>query len=196
MGDIGYLRIPRLDARMIETIVADIESFRDTTAMVIDVRDNAGGSYALMHAIYGYFVPADASPYVANIAAYRLSDRFERDHLNKRPSFRATWEGWSEAERESIQGTAESFRPAWDLPREKFSEWHYMVLSRQRGGQDYFYYDKPVAVLCNAGSSSATDVFINVLADLPQVVFTSPIIVYVIGPGKSIGLLADFSPGF
>ena len=45
-----------------------------------------------------------------------------------------------------------------------------MVLSRQRGGQDYFFYDKPVVALCDAGSFSATDGFLSALADLPQVV--------------------------
>ena len=45
-----------------------------------------------------------------------------------------------------------------------------MVLSRQRGGREYFFYDKPVAVLCNAGSFSATDGFLSAFADLPQVI--------------------------
>ncbi len=168
-GNIGYLRIPRMDPRIIPTTVEDIRKFRDTAAMVIDVRDNSGGSYALLHAIYGFFVPDDAKPYVTNIAAYRLSDQFRQDHINYRPTYRATWDGWSEAERAAIQAVARAFKPAWELPRDKFSEWHYMVLSRERGGQEYFYYDKPVAVLCNAGSFSATDGFLSAFADLPQV---------------------------
>src|SRR5206468_1219273 len=34
---------------------------------------------------------------------------------------------------------------------------------------DYFYYNKPVVVLSNAGSFSAGDGFVNAFGDLPQV---------------------------
>jgi len=58
-----------------------------------------------------------------------------------------------------------------------------MILSRDRSGrnhpsqailagspgEDYFFYDKPVVVLSNAGSFSAADGFLNAFADLPQV---------------------------
>ncbi len=58
-----------------------------------------------------------------------------------------------------------------------------MILSRERSGRgdasqsvpaggpgkDYFFYDKPVVVLSNAGSFSAADGFLNAFADLPQV---------------------------
>jgi C-terminal processing protease CtpA/Prc len=57
-----------------------------------------------------------------------------------------------------------------------------MVLDRRQSGRprgiarffardpaDYYYYDKPVAVLSSAGSFSATDGFLSAFADLPQV---------------------------
>src|SRR5262249_10804011 len=95
---------------------------------------------------------------------------------------RADWPGWTEAEQAAIREAANSFQPEWILPPGKFSEWHYMILSRARSGRggpsqrtvggisdDYFFYNRPVVVLCNAGTFSAADGFVNAFADLPQV---------------------------
>lgn len=175
-GNLGYLRLASMDQRLVSSTVDHIRSFRDTAGLVIDVRDNSGGTYHILRAVYGYFVPDHAEPYVTNIAAYRLSPQFPRNHIEYRPTYRGDWEGWSEAERQAIRKAAAVFRPEWQPPQDQFSEWHYMVLSRERSkeldrreNQDLFHYDKPVVVLCNAGSFSATDGFLSALADLPQV---------------------------
>ena len=167
-GNIGYLRLRSMDSRLIGPIVKLIGQFKNTNGLIIDVRDNYGGNYSVLQEIYGFFVAPDAEPYVSNIAAYRLSPRFDKDHLAYRPTFRANWNGWSDAERKSIKKAADQFNPEWRPPESEFSEWHYMVLSRQRGRQEYFHYDKPVVVLCNSGSFSATDGFLGAFSDLPQ----------------------------
>ncbi len=182
-GNIGYLRIPVMDDRLVEPIISKIKSFRETKGLIIDVRDNSGGVYGMMRGIYGFFVPDDAGPYVTNIAAYRLSASFPRNHIEYRPTHRADWDGWNDRERAAIRQAIAVFRPEWVPPEGKFSDWHYMILSRERSGRansenanvagdpgkDYFYYDKPVVVLSNAGSFSATDGFLNAFAGLPQV---------------------------
>jgi len=181
-GNIGYLRIPTMDDRLVDPVVNQVKSFRDTKGLIIDVRDNGGGTYGVMRAIYGFFLPDDARPKVTNIAAYRLSPTFAKNHIEYRPTFRADWPGWNDQEREAIREAASKFKPEWILPAGNFSEWHYMILSRTRSGRggpsqqtvggtsdDYFYYNKPVVVLCNAGSFSAADGFVNAFADLPHV---------------------------
>jgi len=180
-GNIGYVRIAAMDRRLVESTVHHISGFRDTAGMIIDVRNNGGGTYRILRAIYGFFVPNDAKPYVTNIAAYRLSPRFAKNHLAYRPTYRADWDGWSDEERAAIKQAASVFKPEWLPPEGKFSEWHYMVLSRghsrsllqrvfgRRRAPEYFHYDKPVVVLCNAGSFSASDGFLSAFADLPQV---------------------------
>lgn len=170
--NIGYIRVPAMTARVAEATVGEIQRFRDTDGLIIDVRDNGGGTQEVLLAVYGFFVPEDARPYVSNIAAYRLSDRFKKNHIEYRPTYRANWTGWDEQEREAIRDAAARFTPEWLPPREKFSQWHYLVLSRRRSGRsmnEFFFYDKPVVVLCNAGSFSATDGFLSAFADLPQV---------------------------
>ena len=182
-GNIGYLRIPAMDDRLVELTAAKIKSFRETRGLIIDVRNNGGGTYGLMRGIYGFFVPDDARPHVTNIAAYRLSANFARDHIEYRPTYRADWDGWNDEERAAIRQALGAFRPEWQPPADKFSDWHYMLLGRERSGRgdpskaipagspgnDYFFYDKPVVVLSNAGSFSAADGFLNAFADLPQV---------------------------
>jgi hypothetical protein len=182
-GNIGYLRIPLMDNRLVRSVVKQIQDYRDTDGLIIDVRDNGGGTYAVLRAIYGFFVAEEAKPYVTNIAAYRLSERFAFKHIHYRPTYRLSWKGWNDAEREAIQQAAALFKPEWQPPAGKFSEWHYMVLSRDRGKslglgivanvlgreREFFHYSKPVVVLSNAGSFSATDGFLSAFADLPQV---------------------------
>ena len=182
-GGIGYLRIPAMDDRLTEPAADQIKSYRATKGMIIDVRDNSGGTYGLMRGIYGFFVPDGSGPIVTNVAAYRLSDGFARDHIEYRPTHRADWEGWDDRERDAIRRASAAFMPEWQPPDGKFSEWHYMILSRERSGRgdpsragiaggpgrDYFYYDKPVVVLSDAGSFSATDGFLNAFAELPGV---------------------------
>lgn len=168
----GYLRIAAMDHRLTKSIVRKLRSFRQTEGLIIDVRDNRGGTYHILTAIYGFFLADSAPPYVANIAAYRLSPQFSKDHIAYRPTYRASWNNWSEQEQAIISLAARDFAPEWQIPSNQFSDWHYMVLSRARSGipaQSFFHFDKPVIVLCNAGSFSATDVFLSAFADLPQV---------------------------
>ncbi len=172
--NIGYVRIPVMDDRLVEPLAAKIKSFRETRGLIIDVRDNGGGTYGVMRGIYGFFVPDNAGPHVTNIAAYRLGTEFAKDHIEYRPTYRADWGGWDDRERAAIRRAAASFKPEWLPPEGKFSEWHYMILSRERSGRsdpdtDYFFYDKPVVILSNAGSFSAADGFLNAFAELPQV---------------------------
>ena len=165
---IGYLRIASMSNSRIKEITQALEGFRNTDGLIIDVRDNSGGRYGLLEAIYGYFLPKGAKPYVSNIAAYRLSTGFEDDHLHYRPTFRQSYDGWSADEREAIRSALTQFKPQWSFPPQQFSDWHFMVLGKQPQNVD-FYYSRPVVVLCNAGSFSATDGFLSTFADLPQV---------------------------
>lgn len=167
-GNIGYLRLAKMRNSRIDEALEAMDDFRDSKGLIIDVRDNAGGRYGLLHALYGYFVPADSPPYVANIAAYRLSPRFDDDHLNYRPTYRRGYAGWTNHQLRAIDQAMARFQPEWELPDAQFSDWHFMLLERS-GDRDQYYYKQPVAVLCNAGSFSATDGFLSAFADLPQV---------------------------
>jgi len=167
-GNIGYLRISSMRTLGIENVLSDMSAFRDTDGLIIDVRDNRGGRYDILRALYGYFLAESTPPYVTNIAAYRLSSRFEQDHLHYRPTYRLDHSAWTAAERRAIKQTIAGFQPEWQVPKGKFSAWHFMVLGKSHDACQY-HYRKPVVVLSNARSFSATDGFLSAFSDLPGV---------------------------
>ncbi len=167
-GNIGYLRISSMSNSRIENVLDELEDFLDTDGLIIDVRDNTGGRYGILQAIYGYFLSENAEPYVANIAAYRRSVKFDEDHLHYRPTYRLDHPDWRSDQRTAIRSALKHFDPQWVLPEDQFSDWHYMVLDKQPQNADT-YYSEQVVVLANAGSFSATDGFLSAFTDLEQV---------------------------
>lgn len=167
--NIGYLRIPSMPPYGARIVIEDMAKLADTDGLIIDVRGNRGGYYPILQSLYGYFMKDGDSPYVANIAAYRLSERFRHDHLHDRRTYRADYAGWTTAERRSVADALARFRPEWQPPAGLFSDWHFMILNRSADRRQ-FEYSKPVAVLTDSGSYSATDVFLSAFADLPGAV--------------------------
>ncbi len=167
-GNIGYLRIASMRSADTDEVLKQMARFKSTNGLIIDVRGNRGGRYNTLQALYGYFMADNASPYVTNIAAYRLSPRFDTDHLHYRPTFRLTNPDWSRAERRAIDKAFAQFEPEWQIPNDKFSTWHFMLLGKSNDARQYSY-QQAVVVLCNAASFSATDGFLSAFADLPNV---------------------------
>ena len=172
-GGVGYVRIGAMDNRLVKSTVREIKRLRDSDGLILDVRDNGGGTYSVLRAIYGFFIPDDSPPYVTNIAAYRQSERFYADHIAYRPTYRAEWDGWSDEERAVIEraGRGVSTRVA-ARPRRSSATgitWCSVASGADARRTITSFYDKPVVVLCNAGSFSATDGFLSAMADLPQV---------------------------
>ncbi|MFT6878789.1 MAG: hypothetical protein ACI9XK_004613 [Granulosicoccus sp.] len=167
-NNIGYLRISSMSNSRTKKVTRALEKFLDTDGLIIDVRDNSGGRYSILESIYGYFQAEKAQPYVSNIGAYRLSERFDDDHLEYRPTYRQNHPDWSSDERDAIESALTQFEPQWQFPEDQFSDLHFMLLGKQAHNKDVFY-SKPVVVLANAGSFSATDGFLSAFADLEQV---------------------------
>jgi C-terminal processing protease CtpA/Prc len=74
--------------------------------------------------------------------------------------YRESWEGWTPEERAAIARFKETFTPEWVPPEDDFSEWHYLVMSR-RTNPDAFVYGRPVILLLDENSFSATDIFVS-----------------------------------
>jgi len=166
IGDLGYLRLPDMDDRLVPEAKLRMEDFRDTAGLIIDVRGNGGGRYGLMRALFGYFRAPQAGPFVCNIAAYRLAPHFRHSHIEYRPTYRRDWSGWSTEDLAAIDAVMKTFKPGFTLPPGTFSDWHFMVLKRE---DSHWHYDKPVIVLCDESCLSATDGFLAAFADLPKV---------------------------
>ena len=165
-GNVGYIRIATMtdDPRFLTTLHQSMAAVRGTAGLVIDVRSNGGGSRDVLRDLFPYFMAPDEKPHVVNVAAYRLGEGEAADDkegfLQDRLLYPATSGAWQPAEREAVAEFARSFKPEWQPPAGQFSAWHFMAISPRQGGP-YYHYDKPVVVLMNAGSFSATDVFLG-----------------------------------
>ncbi len=157
--DIGYLRISSMNQQAVAEIREWMPRFRETRGLIVDVRDNGGGSRDALREMFSYLMDEHDRPSVMNCAAYRLHPSRSVDHLVPRFMYRADSDVWTAAERRAIDVFRQSFRPEWTPPANEFSEWHYMVLNRLSRA-DLYHYDKPVIVLMNAKCFSATDIFL------------------------------------
>ena len=61
IGNIGYLGIPKMKNYPTEKIQKNRLRFQNTSALIIDVRDNGGGKYQILGNLLGYFLPQDSS---------------------------------------------------------------------------------------------------------------------------------------
>jgi C-terminal processing protease CtpA/Prc len=134
----------------------------------VDVRGNGGGSREALLVLAGYLIGPEEPALVGNVCAFRLAAGFDDDHLESRYAYPADSPDWSDRQRAAIDALLPSFEPEWALP-EGFSAWHLMVLDRT-GDDGEFFYDRPVAILCDAGCFSATDILLGALERLPCVV--------------------------
>ena len=49
-----------------------------TEGLILDVRDNSGGSRQILRALFPHFMQSTDAPYVANVARYRLTPGLQR----------------------------------------------------------------------------------------------------------------------
>lgn len=161
--NIGYLRLTEMADYAADLVNKWMHYFKDTRGLIVDVRSNAGGTRHAVRALFPYFMKGDDEPLVNNVAVYRLYERYESNHLAKDHfMYPEAYPHWTPAERAAISRLASIWAPEWRPPSGAFSNWHYMVLSRRLNPQAYFYF-KPVVVLLDDGSFSATDIFVSSL---------------------------------
>lgn len=169
-GNVGYLRLPNMRATTsVQEIKTWMPKFRDTVGLVVDVRDNNGGDRDALLLLYSYLAAPGDPPRVFNAAAYRLHSAYNENYLaENHRMYRINAKEWTPKERQAVAEFAKTFKPKWKLPRGQFSDWHYMALIHLND-PDVYYYDRPVIVLMNAKSFSATDVFLAGLKGMKNV---------------------------
>jgi C-terminal processing protease CtpA/Prc len=169
-GNVGYLRLPTMQETPSVAVIKEwLPKFRDTSGLIVDVRDNNGGDRAALMLLYSYLAGPEDRPHVFTAAAYRLHSAHKENHLaENHRMYRVGASEWTTKQRESVTAFARSFKPAWRLPQGEFSDWHYMALTRLADA-DVYHYDKPVIVLLNGKCFSATDIFLAGLKGLKSV---------------------------
>lgn len=159
-GGIGYLPLPEMDDEAARCVREWMPRFADTKGLVIDVRGNGGGTREALLALHPWL----AETRVASVAKHRLA--FPQGHLDARFMMRADDPRLPDAERALATAFLADFKPEWEPPAAKFSDWHVLLLS---GGAPGDRYAGKVVVLMDDRCFSATDIFLGALKGLPNV---------------------------
>lgn len=168
-GNIGYVRIPAMSQSNTELLRASMTKFRETDGVIIDVRGNGGGIRTPILELASYLVTEDSPPRIGNVAKYRKADYFLEDHLSQaRYIYRRNSAKFDQRDRAQIDQFMQTFEPQWIPPEDEFSEWHFLVLSKNVLYQRY-HYDKPVVILLDEHCFSATDIFLGTFKGWPGV---------------------------
>lgn len=171
---IGYLRIERCSADLDDEAVlhARLSAVRRTRGLIIDLRDNGGGSRLVVKTLLPYLMAPDEPPAVVTAALYRLQPRDPPStpdgYLADRFMHPATSAVWTPAEQAAVRVFLARFAPRWVPPTEQgFSDVHVMAVSRPP--ETPFWYRQPVVVLVDEGCYSATEILLAALKERPGV---------------------------
>lgn len=172
-GGVAYVRIPEMDGddEFVGQVVDAVRRLAGPAGLVLDVRDNGGGSRNLLLALSLLLMRPGDDPVVVNAAVYRLRPGEEpspEGHLDNRHLYPLISPRWSGDERAAIERFAAVFRPEVHPPDGAFSDWHYLVIGPGSDPQ-IPRYTGPVVILMNEGCFSATDIFLAALGELPNV---------------------------
>lgn len=172
--NIAYIQIPDMVEREESPLFFDkLSSFMDearqTDGLVVDVRDNGGGTRDLINELAGYFIHPD-SIYVVNATRQRGAlplDQEAKESLNGRYLFARN--ELSPEEQATADRFMTSFTPMYTLDDSKYSEYHYFVLNGGKLTEGKYHYTRPIYLLANERSFSAASVFVSVCKGLPNV---------------------------
>jgi len=167
--NIAYLRLERMDEKQVQEIIGLMAESKRTQGLIVDVRGNGGGSRQALKTFHEFIKGDREPPQVINIGAYRLNEAFPKNHLAARSMYRADDPLLSGPERASISHAVPGFDPEIKLPPGQFSPWHYFVLGAGERAVWAYEYDKPIVVLLDEGSFSATDIFLGAMKDREDV---------------------------
>jgi C-terminal processing protease CtpA/Prc len=175
IDDFGYLRLSQMTSN--EKVLAELDDwmakFRDTRGLILDIRGNLGGTKSILHTLYPYFVKPGAPMRLIEMTTYRLPRPLPQPNpagfagsLTSGQTVGSPF--WKTAgEREQVAGFIRDFRPQWNPPAGKFSEWHVLGLDARDNPQAY-YYDQPLIILQDSGTFSAGDIFVGAFEDHPN----------------------------
>ncbi|MFI5402368.1 MAG: S41 family peptidase [Planctomycetota bacterium] len=157
-GPVGYRPLAEMDDNAARLVREWMPRLKETTAIVIDVRGNGGGTRDALLELHPWL----ADTRVASVSKHRLA--FPAGHLDARFMMRA--DDPRLAEKDLVKAFLAAFKPEWEPPPAKFSDWHVLLLS---GGAAGDRYAGRILVLMDDRCFSATDIFLGALKGLPNV---------------------------
>ncbi|UZR97587.1 S41 family peptidase [Chondrinema litorale] len=173
-SNIGYMYIPSMfGSKEAPTYYNVFHKFMDdaksTKAIIFDIRNNGGGLRDLIFDIAGYIVHPD-SIYVVNVTQPRATQplsAYWKYGLNYKHLY--AYNQLDAEEQEVVDKFKKTFKPVYDLPEDKYGEFHYAIFNGKKLSQDKYFYNKPIYILANERSFSAASVMAAVFKGLPNV---------------------------
>ncbi|EAZ82993.2 peptidase, S41 family [Algoriphagus machipongonensis] len=171
---LAYIQIPSMVDRkdsptFFQMLGSFMEEAKNTEALIIDVRDNGGGSRDLIQELAGYLVHPD-SIYVVNVTRQRgelpLNNEL-KERLNSRFLFPKS--EFEPREQETINRFISTFEPMYQLNEKNFSENYYYLLNGKKLSTDKYHFNKPVYILANERTFSAASILVSVFKGLPNI---------------------------
>lgn len=174
--EIGYISLPMMiskfgsNASFFDSLKVHMNRIKDSKSLIIDIRNNPGGTRDFLMMLAPYFISPEASPWVANVAKIRSDQLISEDmgSMEGRYLFNSRSKHFDDKDREAISSFMATFQAKWDYDQQRFSDYFFLVLSH-RLGTDHYYYDKPVYVLVNERSFSAASVFTTALKGMGNI---------------------------
>ena len=175
IDEVGYIRLPQMtgSSRFLSQLNRLMKQFRDTRGIIIDVRGNPGGSKNILLTLMPYFLKPGDPMRIIEFSAYRkpmelpkpMPDGFNMSSMSAQPVTSSHWK--TEAQRKYIGDAIKAFKPTWALPAGKFSDLYVLAFDSTMNPEAY-YYEKPLIILQDSGSFSASDIFLGGFKGLPN----------------------------
>ncbi|QXP59005.1 S41 family peptidase [Olleya sp. HaHaR_3_96] len=159
---VNYEEKPNLESYLQSTI----EKYRNSKALIIDIRGNGGGTREILKTLSGYFVKPEQSPWIANVAYVRSDQFLEEDMSSMQSRFLYNYnsESLTNEDRKAIDKFNKEFKTEFDVDMSKFSKPYYMVLQSNQN-----HINCPIYILVNEDCFSAASVFTSALKGLDNV---------------------------
>lgn len=170
-NSIGYFKIPRMydfgEVDGLEDFIEKkLEVFSGTKALIIDIRNNPGGTREILRTFARYIVQPQQSPWIANVAYLRTDETIAEDEQSMSGRFLFSYNSkkLTDNDRNAIDRFKNGFKIRDTFDGSRFSTPFYMVLHNGKNP-----YTKPVYILVNEMSFSAASVFTSAFKSLPNV---------------------------
>ncbi|SEK47513.1 Peptidase family S41 [Aquimarina amphilecti] len=181
--NIGYIKIPMMfNYKKVDSLEHFIETtmkeFSNTKALIIDIRNNPGGTRDILQTFANYMIPQGQSPWVANVGYLRTNKIIDTDEhsMSSRYLYSYNSAEFSNSDRVAIDEFNKTYKIEQEFDHSKFSGPFYMVLKHKKT-----FYKQPVYILVNESSFSAATVFTAAYKGLPNI--------------KVVGVTTDGSSG-
>lgn len=159
---LGYTQNPNLESYIKNTI----EKYRNSKALIIDLRGNGGGTRNLLYTFSGYLIQKHQSPWVANVAYVRSDQELDEDISSMESRYLYTYNSraFTREDRKAIDRFNKGFKPEFEVDSSKFSQAYYMVLHNNDEPLEM-----PIYILVNEATFSAASVFTSAFKGLDNV---------------------------